>query len=205
MLTVEMTLNYNHVKAVLGPGGRIYFPSQLIPMILGGFTFTRLAWKKFVQWRQKNSVDPPPIEEQSLSTQQEKSVSTTKNLMKLMSPPNPVAKKGEAPKFEDKDIDNRMLSAGPGWRMLVSYLPWLSLLSRFKQRGDTPQPETVSSYQPANDPENREFWDGETPSVSPDPRSDGTFQGATIKSNTFLTFSRNRNKYSIDRFENTIQ
>lgn len=201
MLTVEMTLNYNHVKAVLGPGGRIYFPSQLIPMILGGFTFTRLVWKKFVQSRQRNSVDPPI--EQPLSPTPEKGVSTTRNLMTLMSPPSPVVKKERAPKFEDKDIDSRMLTAGPGWRMLVSYLPWISLLPRFKQGSTRPQTDTVS-YEPANDPENRAFWDQETPSVSPDPRSDGTFQGSTTKSNTFLPFSRNRNKYSIDRFENTI-
>lgn len=203
MVTVEMTLQYNHVKNVLGPGGRIYFPSQLIPMILGGFTFVRLIWKKIAQSRRRNPIDSSIKESSSPAAPQR--VSTSKSLMKLMSPPSPVVKKEETEHFKDKDIDSRMVTAGPGWRMLVSYLPWLSLLPRFRQASTTNQTATVTEYKPPDNLESHDYWDQDTPTPSPDPRTDARFVDKILHPRKVLPqFQRSRNQYNIDRFENTI-
>lgn len=199
MITIEMTLNYNHVKSVLGPGGRIYFPSQLIPMILGGFTFVRLMWKKIVESR---SQSPVTKSAQDLSSAEPaEDISTSKSLMKLMTPPSPVPKTEKARNFQNADIDPRMRDTSLGWRLLVSYLPWFSLMARFSRRGaDEPTPTTVT----INDLEKSDHRDQDTPEALPDPRSNGRFANNQFRLKSPLSLPKSQDEESITRFENRI-
>src|ERR1700761_5925959 len=71
MILVECTLNYNHVKEVLGPGKRVFFPSQLIPMIIGAFSFVRLMYKLLEKWRDPNDEPSLPTAPHESKTQQD--------------------------------------------------------------------------------------------------------------------------------------
>lgn len=53
--------------------------------------------------------------------------------MKLMTLSSLVPKRGEAKAFPDKDINNRLDDASPVRRLVIAYLPWLSLITRFGQ------------------------------------------------------------------------
>ncbi|KAK3333047.1 hypothetical protein B0T19DRAFT_115426 [Cercophora scortea] len=48
-VTVEMTLNYNHIAGVLGGrhDGQLQLPSQLLPFLLGMFSFIRILYQIF--------------------------------------------------------------------------------------------------------------------------------------------------------------
>ena len=139
MITIEMTLNYNHVDAVLGPGNRVYFPSQLIPMIIGAFSFCRLLYLKFEKIRNGDDVEPtvsyePPIEGEPQPRPK------GKDLVRLFAPPKGVPRK--ASDFKDPvadDIDARVEGDKVWLRYLVAYLPWLSLLPRWQSRDHGPR------------------------------------------------------------------
>jgi hypothetical protein len=48
---VELTLVWNHVINVNGPNGNISYPAQLLPMLIGALSLTRICWLIFKQWR----------------------------------------------------------------------------------------------------------------------------------------------------------
>ncbi|KAK6364035.1 hypothetical protein LTS17_012569 [Exophiala oligosperma] len=143
VIMIECTLNFNHVKGVLGPGNRIFFPSQLIPMIIGAFSFVRLCYKLLEKWRD-------PDDEPSLPTDVHTSILTSSQssetpqqfrkktrLFKLLAPPTDTLVRGPKEATpEDNDIDDLMRNAPTSLRYLVSWLPWLSLLHWWKNDGD---------------------------------------------------------------------
>ncbi len=143
MITVECTLNFNHVKGVLGPGNRIFFPSQLIPMIIGAFSFVRLGYKLLEKWRDPDDEPSLPQDAHtSMFTDPENSersqaFPSKSRMFKLFAPPTDTLNHApkEAPP-EDNDIDDLMRDKPPRLRYLVSWLPWLSLLHRWKKDAD---------------------------------------------------------------------
>ena len=130
MILVECTLNFNHVKGVLGPGGRIFFPSQLIPLIIGCFSFLRLMYKVLEKARDPNDEPSLPMEPRPSRTQQD--FPGTKRLFKIFAPPtnsiNPPPQSLEDMPPEDTDIDELVQDEPFRLRYLVTWLPWLSLL-----------------------------------------------------------------------------
>lgn len=153
MLTVEFILNYNHVVAVLGPGGRIYFPSQLIPMIIGAFTFCRLIYLKFEKIR-GSDVEPTIIEQAPIRGEPQPRPKG-KDMLKLFSPPSGSSQK--ATTFtppEDGDIDPRMQHEHKWVRAIIAYLPWLSLLPRWNT-DDFALDGRTGGPQPVKDAEKR--------------------------------------------------
>jgi hypothetical protein len=144
MILVECTLNFNHVKEVLGPGNRIFFPSQLIPMIIGSFSFVRLIYKVLERQRDPNDEPSLPTDPRPSKTQQE--FPGTKRLFKIFAPPtnslNPRPQLPEDMPPEDTDIDELVQDEPIRLRYLVTWLPWLSLLHWWtedstQQRQDT--------------------------------------------------------------------
>ncbi len=133
MITVEFTLIYNHVVSVLGPQGRIYFPSQLIPMIIGAFTLTRLLYKKLEKVRGGIDVDPTVIRVATIDGSPQP-MPSRRSILKLFAPPTSQVQPGTNHVPEDEDIDPQM-DGKPAWtRYLVAYLPWLSLLPNLQRR-----------------------------------------------------------------------
>jgi len=134
MILVECTLNFNHVKGVLGPGGRIYFPSQLIPMIIGSFSFVRLIYKMLGEWRGPDVEPSLPEDSPIPATQQE--FPGLGHIKKVFAPPTgadrpPLSSSQDMPP-EDNDLDEVLVGRRPSLRYLISWLPWLSLLDRFR-------------------------------------------------------------------------
>lgn len=130
MVVVEITLNYNHVKEVLGPGNRIFFPSQLIPLIIGCFSIIRLGYKVLKKWRDPDDDPSLPVDPRTSGTRQE--FPPKFRIFKLFAPPTDVLHAAPGPLRHppprDGDIDRVMEAAPVRLRYLVSWLPWLSLL-----------------------------------------------------------------------------
>lgn len=171
MVTVECILNFNHVTEVLGPGGRIYFPSQLIPMIIGAFTFCRLIYLKSMKIIYPTS-EPTVVEQipvRGTVPPHPKGKEVVKDVGKLFSPPSGSSQR--AVRFtppEDQDIDPRMQNEHAWVRYIVAYLPWLSLLPRWNHDGFTLGGHNAGP-QPVKDAEKRAatFSDADTLSGSP--------------------------------------
>jgi len=145
MVLVEYTLIYNHVQEVLGPGGRIYFSSQLIPMIIGAFTFCRVVYKRIEKARE--SDEAPEEGEKTLRSL--KRISSGKDAIKILGPLTYVARPVKKVPPVDADIDERMKHEHVWIRCLVSVLPWLSLLPRWNEKG------TQKSVRPLPDEEGK--------------------------------------------------
>ena len=131
MIMIEMTLNYNHIKSVLGPGDRIYFPSQLIPMIIGAFSFCRLVYKVYEKWRDPDDepslgVDLPLVPSQSHQSFPHR----FRSFGKIFAPPTELVHPPPSPKDmvpEDDDLDELLKNERPWVRYVISYIPWISL------------------------------------------------------------------------------
>jgi hypothetical protein len=61
ILTIELTLKENHMQGVLATSETVGLPSQLIPMLIGVFSFARVLWliyKDFYRsWRAKSAAE----------------------------------------------------------------------------------------------------------------------------------------------------
>jgi hypothetical protein len=146
MIAVEFTLNFNRVHGVLGEGGRAYLPSQLLPLLIGTFAFVRILWIRFEKWRNPDDIDPslPPtvtiaaVEADPRLSGRSKTLRVGKDVLMLFSPgmKRPVRKArptGGNKKDEDEVDGHRYVQVtGSIWRrLLVGWLPWLSLLPMF--------------------------------------------------------------------------
>lgn len=178
MITVEFVLNYNHVDSVLGPGGRIYFPSQLIPMIIGAFSFVRLVYLKFEKIRYNEAEPTATVAREPTIEGSPQPKPKGKDLVRLFAPPKGVPRTAsdfEPPK--DTDIDRRV-QHDPTWlRYLVAYLPWLSLLPRWTGRDEVSRSPRDPEKQ--NDKGHNSLEDSPGPSV----------EGRGKRSTEPLTFS----------------
>jgi len=181
MVTVEFTLNYNHVVAVLGPQGRIYFPSQLIPMIIGAFTLTRLLYKKLEYARGGDDVEPTVVREATIDGPPQP-MPSRKNMFKLWAPPTSHVHPGTNHMPEDEDVDPRM-DGKPAWvRYLVAYLPWLSLLPSLQKRSSNQSGQGDHATANSPDVEAHGKSDEDTLQGSPDPGVNREKYGSTSDS-----------------------
>ena len=53
LLMVEMTLNKNHMRRTIAQDGGIRFPSQLLPLLIGGLSFIRVLWLIYAEGRDR--------------------------------------------------------------------------------------------------------------------------------------------------------
>lgn len=142
MILVECTLNYNHVKEVLGPGNRIFFPSQLIPLIIGTFSFVRLIYK--VLKKARGQDDEPALPANPHFSNPRQDVPGAKRFFKVFAPPtnslNPRPQLLEDIPLEDTDIDILVQDEPIRLRYLITWLPWLSLLPWWASEGPRQDP-----------------------------------------------------------------
>jgi hypothetical protein len=126
----ENTLNYNHVESVLGRNGRIFFPSQLLPMIIGLCSLVRILYICFERWRSPEDIKPS-LADRPVTPTRAATVPKGKSWLRAFAPrshTDDMAPKTRA-SFEGSDLDVDMVGQPAWWRYLVAWLPWLQAAS----------------------------------------------------------------------------
>jgi len=138
-ISVEFTLNFNHVHGVLGDAGRIYIPSQLLPMLIGVLSFVRILWIRFENWRSPDDIEPSLPPTSNARPRRARTFRSPSDVLKLFSP-------ALSRTFMETDQLSKETNAsyatvvGPRWkRYVVGWLPWLSLVSWFCKDDDNPE------------------------------------------------------------------
>ncbi|KAF2103214.1 hypothetical protein NA57DRAFT_72194 [Rhizodiscina lignyota] len=153
MVTCEFTLNYNHVQSVLGENGRIFFPSQLIPLVIGASSLIRVVYIGLEEWRAPGD-HRPSLEEAPTEPRRPNPLPRRRDLFKLFAPTSaderassPITEDGALLHFENSDVDEEMIGK-PRWcRYLVSYLPWLQAAIQWWRIRNEPENPTADSRQ----------------------------------------------------------
>jgi hypothetical protein len=136
MVMIEVTLNYNHVANVLGENGRIFFPSQLIPMTIGICGFIRVGYLRFEQWRDPEGRKPS-LEDDEPMPQRQSTIPRGKDIFRMFAPVSPpgvmkmTSEESLPQEFEDSDIDKDMEGQPAWWRYTVAWLPWLNTVKQW--------------------------------------------------------------------------
>ena len=115
---IEMTLNFNHMQNTLASYGRIGYPGQLVPLVVGILSLVRVLWLIYMEWK-----DSRPDGNARNTT------STYQYIRNILWPPLNV----DDMALGELEGANMPSTLGP-WhhRYLVAYLPWLSTLSFWK-------------------------------------------------------------------------
>lgn len=135
---VEMTLNKNHMRRTIAQDGGIRFPSQLLPLLIGGLSFIRILWLIYAEYRDrvKEASDSNNARFQRQETMTKPSLRNGYGLglafLKILSP---ARQPRDAPIFE-LEQENLPTLLRPGHhRYLVALLPWLSTFNSWKLAG----------------------------------------------------------------------
>ena len=159
MITVELTLNYNHIDGVLGSNGRIFFPSQLLPFTIGLCSFIRVTYLRFELFRSPEDTEPSlSVEEENIERKRASTSPRGKHWLQAFSPSSPTSYHSnegygrhngykeygrESPEFhhrpnggnetvfDNNALDPEMQQAGKMWRYLCAWLPWLHATSHW--------------------------------------------------------------------------
>ena len=119
MLMVEFTINWNDVTGVVGEQG-VGGPGQILPMIIGIFSFVRILWLMFEEWRAPDDdccdeddpvAEPVPVFEEIKPSE-------------IPNPP-PFARQTSETARVTAQVED-MFRRQPQVRYLVAWLPWLS-------------------------------------------------------------------------------
>lgn len=152
MFLVEITLNENHIQGVLGAQGRVSTttllqPGQFLPMLIGTFSFTRCLFIAFELYRYPDG-DITPSLGRAKSRHEVKVKADAKrasNVFKMFSQANEEADEEQnlvenSPKqpaeAEDDPFTTFHQRLTPLERVMITWLPWLSLLYFWPWRKD---------------------------------------------------------------------
>lgn len=135
IIMVEKTLNYNHIESVLGRNGRIFFPAQLLPMVIGLCSLLRILYIRFEKWRSPEDIKPS-LGDRPTTPTRAATVPRGKGWLRAFAPRTEIEGTSSKVKdtLEDGDMDVDMIHQPAWWRYLVAWLPWLHAASSwFKQ------------------------------------------------------------------------
>jgi len=130
-VTVEVTLNFNHVRGVLGAtpnDGNLHLPSQLLPFLVGLFSFLRTLYilikEKLGRSRQRRKLhaahgDTKKTDEVASLTEETAAV--------IVVPEDQLPPKDEPTPLPRAD-SYRIIARSLPVRYLVGWLPWLGLV-----------------------------------------------------------------------------
>jgi hypothetical protein len=156
----ENTLAYNQIESVLGSNGRIFFPSQLLPMTIGLCSLIRILYLRFERWRSPEDIKPSLADTPETPTRAA-TVPKGKGWLRAFAPGTHVdgTKPTVTHMFEDSDLDESMVNQSVRWRYLVAWLPWLQATSvwfknerseRFQNGISTDRKDDLESVSTAN-------------------------------------------------------
>ncbi|KAH8668405.1 hypothetical protein BX600DRAFT_538347 [Xylariales sp. PMI_506] len=135
MVNIEFTLNYNRMYDVIGWRGHLFFPSQLIPLIIGVLGFLRVIYVGYEEWRSPQDIEPSLEREEPLSPQRTATRPVGRRLLKTFAPKTFATKSTIPPNLTlavakyRGDLMDPLLQGQPAYlRYLVSYMPWLVLV-----------------------------------------------------------------------------
>jgi hypothetical protein len=131
-ITVEFSLNFNHVTAVLGGplDNELHLPSELLPLLIGAFGFVRISWIKFEEWRSPGDREPSVVTSAELP-RRSRTLRFGVAMLQIFSASlaRDAARKAEHDAAELDELEkNRSRTS----RYLVAWLPWLSLLKYWR-------------------------------------------------------------------------
>jgi hypothetical protein len=136
--TIELTIIWNHVLGVIGPNGKISYPAQLLPLLIGTLGFLRICWLLFQKWLnpEPDCCDENEVPPEKLNKSNGAPPATPGVGLGLLSSPSAGSERPAAGTGEDSDQSitrHRRLAI----RYLVAYLPWLSQFQFWKNpKGD---------------------------------------------------------------------
>jgi hypothetical protein len=123
---IEMTLNENHMLQTVAKYGHIAFPAQLLPLLVGVLSFLRVLWLIMMDWVElgdEKAANEDP--DHPVHPHRSAYAKTLRGGLRLL-PPWTNAKRGRPP-VPTKPEDNIDRHKPIHYRILVGYLPWLSV------------------------------------------------------------------------------
>ena len=125
-----MTLNKNHMLKTLAQNGKIAYPAQLLPLIVGALSFLRVLWLIYAGWKKRVKKVSSP----SHTHLEAASEATTKPLLHnwhafsldIIKNFSPSARSDTTPAFELEQPNLPYTFRSWHLRYLVALLPWLS-------------------------------------------------------------------------------
>jgi hypothetical protein len=132
IIMCENTLNYNYIEEVLGSNGRIFFPSQLLPMVISLCSLLRILYICFERWRSPEDIKPS-LANTPYAPTRAATVPRGKGWLKIFSSRTHADGTHQEAKeiFEDSDLDPDLVDQPAWWRYLVAWLPWLQAASHW--------------------------------------------------------------------------
>ena len=172
MLTIEIALNENAAIGVLGAekasyNGQILQPAQLLPMLIGAFSFARILFIAYELWRNPQGDITPSLGRQASKryTRAKRDPATGLNIFKMFSQAAADTAEeeetGESHRKWNDDAHNDsyydLASRLNIWqRILVTWMPWVSLFWFWPWSKDIDSPnsqaEDTMRLQPRNEP-----------------------------------------------------
>lgn len=144
MTLIEITLNENKILGVLGARGTVSTdtllqPGQLLPLLIGTFSFTRCLFITFELYRHPDGDISPSLgrAESKRGTKVNTNAKRSSNVFKMFAAANEVPEEEhnlvqQSPKEDaEKAVDpfmNFYKRLTPFQKVMVTWLPWLSLL-----------------------------------------------------------------------------
>lgn len=133
VILVEVSLNFNHVGAVLGGpnDNEVHLPSQILPLLVGLFGFVRTIFLAFKDWRAVDG-DMEPSEAGPTEYHRSRTMKFGLDMFQAFSPG--MAKDIEHKEHKPDEVDDLESKRSRKVRYLVAVLPWLSLLEYFQDK-----------------------------------------------------------------------
>jgi len=126
---IELTLGENHMLQTLAKYGNVAFPAQLLPLLVGVLSFARVLWLILVDW--VDSGDEKAASEDAahpVHPHRSAYAKTLRGGLRLLPPWNSAKQHRPAgPAGPARPDDRKDLHKPIHYRILVGYLPWLSV------------------------------------------------------------------------------
>jgi len=135
-MLAEFTLNFNHIQAVLGGpnDNELHLPAQLLPLLIGAFSFLRILWLTVTAYREPGDANPSIVDEDHM-VHKARTLRMGLSYLQLFSPALAVDARKEAPYHPDT-MDPLQKRRSTVVRYFIGVMPWFSLLKVFRNQDD---------------------------------------------------------------------
>jgi hypothetical protein len=134
-MMIEMTLTKNNMLQTFPKYGKIAYPAQLIPLIVGVLSFLRVLWLVYAEWkeadetksRRRNEDADARNEKANLPSLYHFSIDIFKRIFSSSAQPEP-----RTPTFEVEQPDMPEVLRPSHHRYAIALLPWLSTFKSWR-------------------------------------------------------------------------